>query len=199
VHRRAFLAAAGSLALAGCGGGSSDQKTTATTTAGGATEGLPGEPDDAATLRYALTLEHVEADLYRQAAATDFFKGSERELIRTFAEQETAHVDALTEALRKAGGRPEPAPETKLPLSDRQTVLATALRLENLGAAAYLGQLARIADRDILATLVSIHSVEARHAATLSLMLGKPVTPTGAFAKPENMATVLRVADLYTA
>jgi rubrerythrin len=199
VHRRAFLAAAGTLALAGCGGGGSDDDSKSKTTATGGGEGLPGEPDDAATLRYALTFEQVQADLYRRAEATDFFKGAEREMIRTFAEQETAHVDALTDALRKAGGRPEPAPSTKLPLDDRETVLATALRLENLGASAYLGQLARIADKDVLALLVSIHSVEARHAATLSLALGKPVTPTGAFAKPENMASVLRVADLYLA
>ena len=47
----------------------------------------------------------------------------------------------------------------------------------------------------MLAVLQSIHTVEGRHGATLALILGKPITPTGAFARPENMATVLQVVD----
>jgi rubrerythrin len=190
---------AGATAVAGCGGGGgSTTPRTVPTTAGRASD-VPGAPDDKATIAYALRLEQVQADLYRQAADTGFFKGRELDLIRTFGSEEDEHVSTLTQALQEANVRPATAPQTKLPLGTRDSVLGTALRLENLTAAAYLGQMGRIRDTGVFATLLSIHSVEARHAATLDLMLDKPVTPTGAFARPENMATVLRVLDLYLA
>ena len=200
MQRRAFLAAVGAVAAAGCGGGGSrEPATTQTQTAGGAGVRLPGAPDDAATVAYALELEQVEADLYRRAADSGFFTGRERALIQQLRDEEDEHVDMLSGALKRLGGSTPAPPETRLPLDDRDAVLRTAVRLENLGAAAYLGQLDRIRDRGVLATLLSIHTVEARHAATLSLMLAKPPTPNGAFARPEDMATVLRVLDLYLA
>jgi rubrerythrin len=199
VRRRAFLATVGAGAVAaGCGGGGDDDTEDEREDRGDEPR-LPGAPDDAATVRFALRLEHVEAELYRRAVETDFFKRSERDLLRAFGEQEAEHVDALTEALRKLGAKAEAPPDVRLPLTGRQAILEAAVRLENLGAAAYLGQVGRIRDRELLATALSIHSVEARHAATLNLLLGKPVTPDGAFARPENMATVLRVAEGFVA
>ena len=62
------------------------------------------------------------------------------------------------------------------------TKLAGAV--ENLGAAAYLGQAGNIKSKEILAAALAIHSIEARHAATLNLVLRKSPTPDGAFAKP---------------
>src|SRR5205814_2583204 len=111
--------------------------------------------------------------------------------IRSFGDAENQDVADITATLQKRGVRPAPAPKTKFPLGNRDGILDAALRLENLAAAAYLGQLGRVADRGLLATLLSVHTVEARHAATLNLLRGKPVTPTGAFARPENMATVV--------
>jgi hypothetical protein len=66
-----------------------------------------------------------------------------------------------------------------------------AATVENLGAAAHLGQAARIKSKEILAAALAIHSVEARHAAALNLLAGKPITPDGAFAKPAAMEEVL--------
>jgi hypothetical protein len=43
----------------------------------------------------------------------------------------------------------------------------------------------------VLASALAIHSVEARHAATLGTLVKKPVTPQGAFAVPADMSTVL--------
>ena len=197
MHRRAFLTALGAGALvAGCGGGGEDEEQTDQRTEA---ERLPGAPDDAATVQYALTIEHVEAELYRRALETDFFRRDERDLLEAFGEHEAEHVDALTAALRDLGGKPEAPPKVTFQLNGREAVLATAARLENLGAAAYLGQIGRIRNRRLLNTVLAIHSVEARHATTLNMLLGKPPTPTGAFAKPENMATVQRVADLFVA
>ena len=47
-------------------------------------------------------------------------------------------------------------------------MLETAAAVENLGAAAYLGQARRIQTKEILAAALSIHTVEARHAAALN-------------------------------
>ncbi|HEY3019458.1 MAG TPA: ferritin-like domain-containing protein [Solirubrobacteraceae bacterium] len=200
MQRRAFLAGLGALAVAGCGGGGGGQTAREPTeTATGAGARLPGAPDDAATVAYVLKLEQVEADLYRRAADSGFFKGRELALIQALRDEEDEHVDMLAGALHRLGGKAPAAPETRLALEDRDGVLRVAVRLENLGAAAYLGQLDRIRDRDVLATLLSIHTVEARHATALNLLLGKSPTPNGAFGRPEDMATVLRVLDVYLA
>jgi rubrerythrin len=198
VQRRAFLATLGALAAAGCGGGGPKTNEPARPE-GGAAARLPGAPDDAATVAYALKLEQVEADLYRRAVDSGLFKGHERDLIQKLRDEEDEHVDMLSGALQRLGGSTPAVPETRLPLEDRDGVLRVAVRLENLGAAAYLGQLDRIRDRGVLTTLLSIHTVEARHATALNLLLGKPPTPNGAFARPQDMATVLRVLDVYLA
>ena len=70
-------------------------------------------------------------------------------------------------------------------------MLELAATVENLGAAAYLGQAANIESPEILAAALSIHSVEGRHAAVLNVLNGEPPTPDGAFAKPADMQTVL--------
>ena len=59
-----------------------------------------------------------------------------------------------------------------------------AATVENLGAAAYLGQAGNIQSKEILAAALAIHTVEARHAATLNTLLKLSPTPDGAFAKP---------------
>ena len=87
-------------------------------------------------------------------------------------------------------------------------VLATAATVENLGAAAYLGQAGRIEDKEILAAALSIHSVEARHAAALNDLAGRGFKgdgalegsiPDGAFAKPMSMDEVLKQVKPFLA
>src|SRR4051794_15885089 len=138
-----------------------------------------------------LGLEQVQADLYRRAAP--LFTGKEAELIQTIADQEAQHVVRLTAALK---GRKRPIPPARrlrtVP-ADRAAALATAYRLENLTAAAYLGQVDRIADPSVLAAVLSIQTVEGRHAAAVGSLLGKTATPDGAIAKGQNMATVATV------
>lgn len=189
--RKSFLTvAAAGMGLAAAGCGDDDGPT-------------PRDPDaDAASdieiVNLALTLEFLELELYRKAAASGRFKGSELELIETFGEHEQQHVDALTAAIGKLGGRPTRRPAGRFDLGSRTTILKTAQRLENLGAAAYLGQARRIRDKDVLAAAIAIHSVEARHAAALNTLLDKDVTPTGAFARPATMDAVRGVIGLFT-
>jgi hypothetical protein len=147
---------------------------------------------DLGIANYALTLEYLEADFYAQAAASGMLKGQALELGKQFGEHEQEHVDALEAMIKGAGGKLPAKPKGKFPLESQDAILELAATVENLGAAAYLGQAPAIMDKEILAAALSIHSVEARHAAALNLALGKPPTPDGAFAKPATADEVLK-------
>jgi hypothetical protein len=90
-------------------------------------------------------------------------------------------------------------PTGKFPIKSASQVTELAAVVENLGAAAYLGQAANIKSKEILAAALAIHTVEARHAATLNLVLGKTPTPDGAFAKPMSMQDVLTTVKPFIA
>jgi rubrerythrin len=146
---------------------------------------------DMAILQYALTLEHLETDFYGKVGASGLFKGKTLDTLKMFGEEEGQHVQALQATIKKLGGTPNPAPKAKFPLQSATQVAKLAATVENLGAAAYLGQAGNIKSKEILAAALSIHTVEARHAAVLNDLIGVDSTPDGAFAKPASMSTVL--------
>jgi len=187
-------AAALSIAIAACGssssssGGSGSKPKSPPPSGGGG--GGSSDKGDLAIVNYALTLEYLEADFYEKVVKSGLFKGAQADTIKLFGEQEQQHVQAL-EMTAKSLGKAAAKPKAKFPLKDAKSVLALAATVENLGASAYLGQAGAIKDKKILAAALSIHTVEARHAAALNTLLGKPITPDGAFAKPADMKTVL--------
>ncbi len=187
-------AAALSIAIAACGssssssGGSGSKPKSPPPSGGGG--GGSSDKGDLAIVNYALTLEYLEADFYEKVVKSGLFKGAQADTIKLFGEQEQQHVQAL-EMTAKSLGKAAAKPKGKFPLKDAKSVLALAATVENLGASAYLGQAGAIKDKKILAAALSIHTVEARHAAALNTLLGKPITPDGAFAKPADMKTVL--------
>ena len=180
-------AGAFSLFLAACGDDKKDP--TRSGQAAQTSSGAGGE--DVKILNYALTLEHLETAFYKAVVASGLFTGARAATIKRFGEQEAEHVDALTAAVKKFGGTPAAAPKTKFPLTSAGAVLNLAATVENLGAAAYLGQAANIQSKEALASALAIHTVEARHAATLTMLLGKSIVPDGAFAKPASMEEVM--------
>lgn len=198
--RRRFLrqvgggAAAGSFALflAACGTqkkektlGGSDPKTGA----GVGTDRF-GKGDVGVAL-FALQLEHIEIDFYEKAIASGKLTGRVGELAKRFADQEAQHAKALEAVVPKLGGEvPEP-PATKFTLGSAEEIVQQALTFENLGVGALLGQAARIENKELLAAALSMHSVEARHAAALSVAANTSATPDGAFARPETAGNVL--------
>ncbi len=194
VSRRRFLAigggttAAGAL-LAACGDDDEETTTAATTEQ----EDMASQfgDGDLGIVNYALTLEYLEAAFYADVARSGLFKGNDLALIEGIGAAEQEHVDALAATAKQLGGPVAEAPKTEFPLDDAASVLELAATVENLGAAAYLGQAGAIESPDILAAALSIHSVEGRHAAVLNVLTGLPPTPDGAFAKPADMATVL--------
>jgi rubrerythrin len=146
---------------------------------------------DLGIANYALTLEYLETQFYNDAAASGMLKGKILELAKGFGAEEQEHVDALIALIKKAGGKPADKPKAKFPLDSQKAILDLAATVENLGANAYLGQAANIQDKEILAAALSIHSVEARHAAVLNLATKAAPAP-GAFAKAATAAEVLK-------
>jgi hypothetical protein len=196
--RRKFMLLSGgtsaaALALAACGDDEESTSTTSTEESAGGGEDVLAEmfgEGDLGIVNYALTLEYLEAAFYEDVAKSGLFKGSDLALIEEFGENENEHVAAL-EATAKKLGEPAAKPETKFDLADAESVLKTAAEVENLGAAAYLGQAAAIEDRGVLEAALSIHSVEGRHAAALNSLLGQTITPDGPFATPATAEEVL--------
>lgn len=193
----AASAAFGTL-LAACGGddegGSSagpGGSTGMTSDSNSTSTGNGNASQDLEILNYALTLEYLEADFYAKVGQSGLFKGPQLSLLQTFGEHEQQHVEALTATINDLGGTPAEQPQTRFPLENAQSVAKLAATVENLGAAAYLGQAARIQSMDVLAAALSIHTVEARHASVLNNLVGKPYTPQGAFAVPASMDEVL--------
>ncbi|HTA97189.1 MAG TPA: ferritin-like domain-containing protein [Solirubrobacteraceae bacterium] len=207
VDRKRFLKAVGGLGAASFGTfvlaacGSSKSSTTASTAVvGTGTQGTAGSSTtDIAILNYALTLEYLESQFYQKVIASKLFTGKVGALLTNFGGQEDEHVLALHGAVAKMGGTPVAKPEAKFPISNAEQVAQLAYSVENLGAAAYLGQAGNIQSPEVLATALSIHSVEARHASTLGTLVKKPVTPNGAFAIPDDMSTVLAAVKPYIA
>ncbi len=188
-----------SLLIAACGSSSSsssNSKSTPPPKKSGGGGGGSKESGDLAIVNYALTLEYLEDAFYADVIKAGLFKGSALETIKKFGDSEHQHVVAL-EGVAKQLGKPAAKPKTKFPLKDMKSVLTLAATVENLGAAAYLGQAAMIKSPDILAAALSIHTVEARHAATLNTLLGKSPTPDGAFGKPATMDQVLPIAKKF--
>lgn len=205
VSRRKFMALTGGSAaaaafLAACGGDDGTTMSETTTTAksgGGDSETAQFGKGDLGIVNYALTLEYLEAAFYADVVKSGLFKGAELKTIEKFGQEEQEHVEALTAAAKELGGKPAPEPKAEFPLESAKAVVELAATVENLGAAAYLGQAANIQSPDVLASALAIHTVEGRHAATLNTLLGEPITPDGAFAKPADAATVLKSVEPF--
>jgi hypothetical protein len=141
----------------------------------GATTSTPVE-----VLNYALTLELLEADFYRQFIASGFIPtGAPAAAIAQIKKHEDSHVTLLTAAVRGLGGTPVAGTATTgvrfkgLPTGIPNTYagyLAVAQLLEDAGVRAYKGRAPELIGTDLLTTALQIHSVEARHAAHIRTM-----------------------------
>jgi hypothetical protein len=156
---------------------------------------------------YALTLEYLEAGFYAAAAKANFPDPDIAAAATTLAAHEQAHVDALKKVLGRAAVKP-PAVNTdtvaKL-LADQNTFIKTAAAIEPVGTAAYAGAGPYINNLAIVKAALSIHSVEANHAAyTAALVKFKGIdasadpipnafNPANSFAKTVKIVSGLNV------
>ena len=169
------------------------------TLAGGAGLALLGaEPAGAATrgdvaiLNFALTLEYLQSSFYTEAERRGALRTRRaRRTARVLGAVERAHVSALRGALGTAAVK-RPFFDFRGTTEDEDAFIRTAVAFEDLGVAAYKGQAYRIESRGLLAAAISIHSVEARHAAWIRYLSGA-APATSAFDEPKSMAEVNRL------
>jgi rubrerythrin len=190
----AGAASAFAIFVAACG---DDDESSSSSSSGGSsttTNSKGSMKGDLEIVQYALTLEHLETDFYNAVIDSGVVKDMAlAETAKMIRDNEQEHVDALTGTVKQLGGKPQ-RPKTNFDSvleGGEKMVLETAATVENLGAAAYLGQAGRIKSKEILAAALAIHSVEGRHAAALNSVVGKTIVPDGAFAKPASMEEVL--------
>jgi hypothetical protein len=151
----------------------------------------PSKKQDVAILNYALTLEYLEAAFYTEAVAKGAIGGDALAAARIVRDHEQAHVKALKKVLGRAAVK-KPKFDFKNTTGDQATFLATAVALEDTGVAAYAGQGPRLLQKPVVQAALSIHSVEARHAAHFRSLAGKSFAPD-AFDSPKSMKQVLKV------
>ncbi|PZO19418.1 MAG: hypothetical protein DCF25_08600 [Leptolyngbya foveolarum] len=138
--------------------------------------------DDVGILNFALLLEELEAAFYAAAADSGNITDSkEMNYVNVLGAQEAAHVTFLREVL---GDQTlfETADLSLNPdglaaiLKDRDTILNTAVTLEDVGVHAYNGAGPSLTNPTYLLAAGSIVSVEARHAGGVRALLGRPTT-----------------------
>lgn len=195
--------------IAACGGSKSSSSSsssppasnsTSSSTSSSSSSGASGSgaSGDLAIVNYALTLEYLESEFYAKVAASGLFHGPTLDTLKMFGEEEDQHVAALMKAASSMG-TPAAKPTGKFPVQSAAQVTKLAATVENLGAAAYLGQAGNIQSKEILAAALAIHTIEGRHAATLNTLLKASPTPDGAFAKPMSMSQVLAAVKPFIA
>ncbi|GAA0623774.1 ferritin-like domain-containing protein [Kribbella sandramycini] len=129
---------------------------------------------DIEVLNYALTLEYLEAEFYRQGNRAGLVSGKEKQYLMQIGADEASHVATLTATIQKLGGTPAGAPAVDFggAFDSRKSYLTTAHVFENKGVGAYLGAAGFVKDKMILQAAAGIFGVEARHAAVVGNLLG---------------------------
>jgi len=115
--------------------------------------------DDIDVLNYALTLEYLESEFYKQGNSKNLLPDKkEADYLRAIGADEDAHVKAISDTIRSKGGEPVAAPavDFKDSFASRQKFLETAATFENLGVQAYLGAAGSISDKAILQAAAGI-------------------------------------------
>jgi hypothetical protein len=116
-------------------------------------------------LNYALTLEYLEAEFYKQAVASGAITQPEvRAFATTVASHEATHVKTLKGILGSKAVK-KPKFDFGDTVTNQDKFKMTAQVLEDTGVAAYAGQGPNLLQRPLVVAALSIHSVEARHAA----------------------------------
>lgn len=145
---------------------------------------------DVDILNFALTLEYLEADFYRQASKLSL-KGEYKGLAQEFGAHEQEHVEALRATIGQLGGKPAAKPAFEFGLTSQADFEKLAVTLEDTGVSAYNGAAPLIRSKEVLAAAGSIVQVEARHAGALRFLGGGMQPTNGPFDEPLSKKQVL--------
>jgi hypothetical protein len=148
---------------------------------------------DVSILNYALTLEYLQAAFYTEAERMRALRGRASNAAVVVGGVERAHVRAFKDVLGSKAAK-SPSFDFQGTTEDQNAFLKTAVAFEDLAVEAYKGQAPRLQAKSALAAALSIHSVEARHAAWMRYLFG--VEPaTHAFDQPRSKPQVTRVVQ----
>jgi hypothetical protein len=147
---------------------------------------------DVAILNFALTLEYLESAFYASAMKHAGLTGEHKRFARLVHQHEAAHVAALRKALGSAAVK-RPTFDFGSAVQSQSAFTATAITLEDTGVMAYQGQTPFIKSNAVFKAAISIHPVEARHAAWIRNLAGQPPAPFAfnpALSKSQVLAAV---------
>ena len=94
--------------------------------------------------RVGLTLERLQVSYYSAAGQRPYLTGELAEFVRVVSGHERAHVAMLQNLLGPAGAAPEPKLDLTDALADARSFTKAAVAVEDLGVAAYDGQIPRL-------------------------------------------------------
>ncbi len=126
---------------------------------------------DTNILNYALGLEYLQASFYTEAERLGALHGALAQQARIVGGHERAHVAAFRQVLGKAAIA-RPTFNFQGVTQDPDAFRRTAVAFEDLAVEAYKDRLPHLQSPAYLAAAVSIHSVEARHAAWIRRLAG---------------------------
>ncbi len=154
---------------------------------------------DVEVLNFALTLEYLEATFYERAVKqVNGMSSDVKKLATELRDNELAHVDALTQAIKGANGKPVKAPTVDFggAFKSEKAFLELAQTFEDTGVYAYNGAAPQIESDDVLAAAGSIVQVEGRHASLIRLTRGEEPAPA-AFDETLDMQEVLDAVEPF--
>ncbi len=143
-------------------------------------------------LQFALTLEYLESEFYnRGVGSVGLILATDLPIFQTIQKHENDHVAALQTFISQRGATPGAKPSFdftakgavpgfNFSVGQYATFQVLSQAFEDTGVRAYKGQAGRlINDKPALNAALSIHAVEARHAAEIRRLRGKKGWITG--------------------
>jgi ferritin-like protein len=145
--------------------------------------------NDIAILRFDLSLEYLQAAMYTEAERLGELPRKTLEWSRVVGANERGHVKAIRALLGRDAVK-SPSFNFRGVTEDDRVFTETAVAFEDLTAALLKTQALQLDSRRVLAAIVSLHSVEARHAAWIRHIAG--IVPSDdAFDEPTSKAKVV--------
>ena len=147
--------------------------------------------NDIAILRFDLVLEYLQAGLYTEAERLGSLSPTTLDWARVVGAHERAHALAIKNLLGRYAVK-SPGFDYGSVTSNERSFIKTAVAFEDLTAALLKWQAPRLDSRQILAAVITLHSVETRHAAWIRKIVGLEPATT-AFDKPASQAKMAQL------
>jgi Ferritin-like domain len=141
-------------------------------------------------LNYLRTLQHVKTEFFRQGNAANLLSGTEADYLRQIGEDDQALLALFTERVGTVNGELAPLPAVAFgeAFRSRESYLGMAFDLANCCLQGYCGAApALFQEQGQLQALLGGYGVQARHAALIGYVAGRPANG-GVFKGPTEVA-----------